>query len=108
MRNIHSTDGTGWMSQHAEPELGRLTRVPESVDDSQATPTPTTRVTAQHDDGKSQGVKKHSRIRSADFAQLNEARYRHDPNSKLDVALRKISEIAEEDLSPIANTTKYR
>jgi len=108
MRNIHSTDGTGWMSQHAEPELGRLTRVPASVDDSQATPTPTARVTAQHDDGKSQGVKKHSRIRSADFAQLNEARYRHDPNSKLDVALRKISEIAEEDLSPIANTTKYR
>jgi len=48
-------------------------------------------------------VKKHSRIRSADFAQLNEARYRQAEAA----ALRKISEITEEDLSPVANM-RYR
>jgi len=105
MRNIHSTDGTGWMSQHAEPELGRLTRVPASMDDSQVTTAPAPRGIAQGDDGKSHGVetKKHSRIRSADFAQLNEARYRHEAANRGDVALRKISEIAEEDLSPVGH-----
>jgi hypothetical protein len=109
MRNIHSTDGTGWMSQHAEPELGRLTRVPASTDDSHAVTTAAApRVTAQGDDGMTLGVKKHSRIRSADFAQLNEAMHRHEAASRHgDVSLRKISEIAEEDLSPVGNT-KYR
>jgi serine/threonine protein kinase len=110
MRNIHSTDGTGWMSQHAEPELGRLTRVPASVDDSRgrfdaAPAVPALLATAPSGDGKPHGVevKKHSRIRSADFAQLNEARYRQAEAA----ALRKISEITEEDLSPVANM-RYR
>jgi serine/threonine protein kinase len=111
MRNIHSTDGTGWMSQHAEPELGRLKRVPTSADDSLAAPAvPALRITAPSDDGipdKPEGVlkKTHSRIRSADFAQLNEAHYRHEAASRQAdrIAMRKMSEIKEEDFSPPAN-----
>lgn len=116
MRNIHSTDGTGRMSQHAEPELGRLTGVPvdrASADDSQAARPAATasapRVAAQAEDGKSFGVAaKHSRHRSADFAHINESRFRYESGGRDVLSLRKISEIAEEDLSPVGSNLKYR
>jgi serine/threonine protein kinase len=108
-RNIHSTDGTGWMSQRAEPELGRLTRVPTSVDDSQAVTTASAPRVAAQDDGPARGaVAKHTRIRSLDGAKLNEQFYRQEAYSRDILALRKISEVGEEDSSPAGNVMKYR